>query len=194
MAYVQRNRHRRPARPVERFHDARLVRPHRIQIQARTLRHTGHRTAQLGHRPVRILLPGSGQPHRVVAIRRAVLDLGTESHPGGGLALGLHAVRTGFHEVGLPALEPPRRFPLPDTGGLLHLPEIAAPAAGRTAVPDRRCLPIKSIRILPGPSFPVRPALPAGHGGKSDTSSRSSARYYCYLLLYILISKCCGLI
>lgn len=149
MAYVQRNRHRRPARLVERFHDARLVRPHRIQIQARTLRHTGHRTAELGHRPVRILLPGSGQPHRVVAIRRAVLDLGAESHPGGGLALGLHAVRAGFHEVGLPALEPPRRFPLPDTGGLLHLPEIAAPAAGRAAKPDRRYLPTKSIRILP---------------------------------------------
>ncbi len=149
MAYVQRNRHRRPARPVERFHDARLVRPHRIQIQARALRHTGHRTAQLGHRPVRILLPGSGQPHRVVAVRRAVLDLGAESHPGSGLALGLHAVRAGFHEVGLPALEPPRRFPLPDTGGLLHLPEIAAPAAGRAAKPDRRYLPTKSIRILP---------------------------------------------
>ena len=82
----------------------------------------------------------------IKVIRRA------KSHPGGSLALGLHAVRAGFHEVGLPALEPPRRFPLPDTGGLLHLPKIAAPSAGRTAVPDRRCLPIKSIRILPGPS------------------------------------------
>lgn len=54
-----------------------------------------------------------------------------------------------FMKSDFPALEPPRRFPLPDTGGLLHLPEIAAPAAGRAAKPDRRYLPTKSIRILP---------------------------------------------
>lgn len=144
-----RPRHHRPADPLQYLHDIGLVRAYRFQIEDRTLRDAVHHPAQLGHRPVRILLPGSGQPHRVVAVRRAVLDLGAESHPGSGLALGLHAVRAGFHEVGLPALEPPRRFPLPDTGGLLHLPEIAAPAAGRAAKPDRRYLPTKSIRILP---------------------------------------------
>ena len=127
---------------------------------------------------VRILFPGPGQPHRKRRIRGPVLDLGAESHSGGRVALGVHRLRAGLHEIRHSALEPPRRFPLPDTGGLLHLPEIAAPAAGRAAKPDRRYLPTKSIRILPGPSFPVTPALPAGHGGKSDRSSQSSATRY----------------
>ena len=39
----------------------------------------------------------------------------------------------------------------------------------------------------PGPSFPVTHALPAGHGGKSDTSSRSSARNYLLTLVFICI-------
>ena len=61
---------------------------------------------QLVHRPVRILLPGPGQPHRIGRVRRPVLDLGTESDPGSRLALGLHALRAGVHEIRHAALEP----------------------------------------------------------------------------------------
>ena len=50
--------------------------------------------------------------------------------------------------------------------------------------------PIPIILLSPNP----KDAPQYDRACKSDRNSPSSARYYCYLLLYILISKCCGLI
>ena len=125
--YVQSNRHRQPARRFEHLHDARMVRPYRVQIQIRTFRHHRCRPVELGHRAVRILFPGTGQPHRIDAVRGPVLALGAESNSGGGIAFGLRAFRAGLHEIGHPALEPPRGIHVPDSGRLFHLPEIASP-------------------------------------------------------------------
>ena len=36
----------------------------------------------------------------------------------------IHTLRIGLHEIRHPALEPPRRISLPDSGRLFHLPQI----------------------------------------------------------------------
>lgn len=79
---------------------------------------------------------GPGQPHRIGRVRRPVLDLGTESDPGSRLALGLHALRAGVHEIRHAALEPFRRIPLPRTGRLFHLPQVAAHPPEKAQVLD----------------------------------------------------------
>ena len=96
-----------------------------IAFKSRLERASRHRPAELGHRAVRILLPGPRQPHRQRRIRRSVLDLGTQGDSGGRIALGLHRLRAGLYEIRHPALEPPRGIPLPGFSRLFHFPQIA---------------------------------------------------------------------
>ena len=78
----------------------------------------------LGDRPVRILFPSPGQPHRQLPTGRPLLDLGAQSDPRSHLPAGLHGLRRRLHEIGHPAVEPPGGFRLPDSGRLFHLPQI----------------------------------------------------------------------
>lgn len=149
------------ARRLERLHDTGLVRAHRVQVAARKVRADGRRSAELGHRPVRVLFPGSGQPHRFGPVRRAVLHLGAQGHPGSRFAHGLHALRPPLHALRLPPLEPPRRLRLPGAGRLLHLPEV---------------IPVISARIPPDNTpKPPGPIVPDDQGHAGTASCEESA-------------------
>ena len=76
-------------------------------------------SVQLGHRPVRVLLPGARQPDRLYRKRRPVQPMAIESDPGGGFPYSIYRFHAHFLQERALADKPSDRFCPFDFGRLL---------------------------------------------------------------------------
>ena len=120
------NSYNPPPRSFERVHDPRLVRSSETSADEHI-----HRVAPdacdplfLGDRVLRVLRPGSGQPHRFRRQRRPFLAGPAVDHPGGGVADSVHPDRDLALQGRGPSLESFRRFRMPDSGCLFRFLKI----------------------------------------------------------------------
>lgn len=142
----ERTLYRSAATLFQRLHDRRLVRPLEIQRDANRQSAAALRchSDELGHRLLRILLPGAGQPHRLHRQRRPLLALPAEGDPGGGFAGRLHGLRPAGLQKRNVALEPSGGFHLPDPRRLLRLQEVRRIRFHPQAEPD----PVGRFRLF----------------------------------------------
>lgn len=120
--------HHRPFDFIQYFHDHRLVR------SSQTTGSQNHHPLApdrcyplfMEHRSVRILRPGTGQPHRISGKRRSLLADAAESHPGSHHPDHFHHLFPALLQRRSPPLEPRCRLRLLSLSRIFRIYEIAA--------------------------------------------------------------------